>query len=51
MPQTDLVTLSTEELTKLEHDIKAEKHRRLNAERKALLDQARELAKKRGVSR
>lgn len=50
MPQIDLTTLSTEELTTLEQDIKAEKQRRLDAERKALLDQARELAKKHGVS-
>jgi hypothetical protein len=50
MPQIDLTTLSTDELTKLEQDIKTEKQRRFDAERKALLAQARALAKKHGVS-
>jgi DNA-binding protein H-NS len=50
MAAINLTKLFPEELTQLERDIKAERKRRLDAERKVILDQARTLAKKHGVS-
>ncbi len=46
----DLAQLTTEQLDALEKGVQAERERRLQADRTALIDQARALAKTHGVS-